>query len=867
MTIGKEPPVDRPGPPTGAHPASLRKPFANKAIGEVWMCSELDEWDRLRHEDPQAAEALLNKKTEEALARNAAFKTMEPKPPTESSEEEIVDSVILAATLCGGDEYTKQVLVHGQFDEHSDAHFTYNRPLRKYPQQEAERLVADLRPGYKVDSLRTYRDTEGKPLQWVIKAKHPDSGEIEILPMRRINDVYELKEPEWGAKRPLYGQHDLKLTSHTSPVDGFGIIVSDEWSAEALIELGLPATTSGNGPVEGVHWDKIGRGEIIIWPDNNEAGIKYANDVAGYLCGGFCQKLQKIDIASLNLPKKGNCLDWIETIRKQHDRAATVEDFLKLPRIDLPNDYPEENDTSESPASVPNQMGEVKPMGAGPLPETGQAEILQKNPDDERIKWLASLKPFEYDRRRHEEAADMGCRVTVLDAAVKAARNEQDPDQAPFADVEPYPEPIDPAQLLSDISAAIRQFIILDTEQAHAAALWIAACWVVDVIHCSPICLINAPEKACGKTQLLTVLGKLVPRPAQASGITPSVLFRMIEAYQPTLLIDEIETVLTKENEDLRGLVNAGHTRDSAYVWRSVAKGDDWEPRRFSVWGMKAIAGINADRLAETVTSRSIIINLRKKLPHEKVTRLRHAEPVLFKMLKAKLARFAADYSQQIRLARPILPDALSDRAQDNWEPLMTIAGCAGAQWMEHAKTAALTLSGTSEKTVSTANELLADIQHVFESKLIDEIGTTNLINALCEDEECRWATYNRGKPISPRQVAGLLKGYSIASKDVRIGHSLLKGFEKAQFADTFSRYLSDPANVALHPLQTPEPNTHKPLDVADSSKDTIIQYAAATLKPASTLDCSAVADKTTILGDDGVPNLKDDDNSSSLRI
>jgi putative DNA primase/helicase len=90
------------------------------------------------------------------------------------------------------------------------------------------------------------------------------------------------------------------------------------------------------------------------------------------------------------------------------------------------------------------------------------------------------------------------------------------------------------------------------------------------------------------------------------------------------LFIDEVETML-KDNEDLRGLINAGHTCDSAKVWRSVAKGDDFEPKCFSVWGMKAVAGINAIKLAETVTSRSIVFELRRKRAEENVTRLRHA--------------------------------------------------------------------------------------------------------------------------------------------------------------------------------------------------------------------------------------------------
>jgi putative DNA primase/helicase len=479
---------------------------------------------------------------------------------------------------------------------------------------------------------------------------------------------------------------------------------------------------------------------------------------------------------------------------------------------------------------------------------------------DNAIKRLAALSPHEYDRVRAEEAKTLQVRVTTLDDAVKALamRNEQNETDSPFADVEPYPYPVVPGQLLDDISAAIRQFIILDIEQAHAAALWIAVCWFVDVIHCAPIGLINAPEKACGKTQLLTVLGKLVPRAAQASGISPSVLFRMIEAYRPTLLIDEVETVLTKENEDLRGLVNAGHTRDSAYVWRSVAKGDDFEPRRFSVWGMKAIAGINADRLAETVTSRSIIINLRKKLPHEKVDRLRNAQYGLFENLKAKLARFADDYSVQVRDARPALPEALSDRSQDNWEPLLAIAGCAGGEWVDRATAAALKLSGAGEKTVSTGNELLADIQHVFECKRVDKISTVDLINALCADDESAWATYNRGKQITFRQVSKQLSAYEISSKNIRIGHETPKGFERTQFADAFKRYLSVPLNLPPHPPQTLQANKHVTLRVAASIQPNSSKHKAATLKPAPMLACGGVADKTAVLEGAGVSVVKD---------
>jgi putative DNA primase/helicase len=454
---------------------------------------------------------------------------------------------------------------------------------------------------------------------------------------------------------------------------------------------------------------------------------------------------------------------------------------------------------------------------------------------------------MEYDRVRGAEAKALKVRPATLDSMVKAKREANNQGNSPFADIEPWHEAIAPSQLLDEVTSTIQRFIVLDRHQAQTAALWVAACWFVDVIDCAPIALINAPEKACGKTQLLTVLAKLAPRTAQASGISPSVLFRMIEAYQPTLFIDEVETVL-KDNEDLRGLINAGHTRDSAFVWRSVAKGDDFEPKCFTVWGMKAIAGINAIKLAETVTDRSIVFELRRKTANESVERLRRAEAGLFQTLASKLARFKDDFASEVQQARPVLPDALGDREQDNFEPLLQIATVAGEHWPNTALNAALRLSNTTQTPMSSANELLADIQEIFETKQVIKISTTELINALCDDAEKSWTTYNRGKPLSPRQLSNKLKDYGITSKTIRIGYDTAKGFECEQFKDAFTRYLADHPNLPSQSNILLEANNHGLGSVTDENNVTVTGFAKVTLAPAPILACDAVTAKTPIL-------------------
>jgi putative DNA primase/helicase len=152
---------------------------------------------------------------------------------------------------------------------------------------------------------------------------------------------------------------------------------------------------------------------------------------------------------------------------------------------------------------------------------------------------------------------------------------------------------------------------------------------------------------------------------------------------------------------------------------------------------------------------------------------------------------------------------------------------------------------------VSKSNELLAAIKKVSEEKKLDKIGSKDLIKAICEDEECPWATYNHGQPITHRQFSGLLRKYNITSKDLRFddGRAGIKGFEIEQFTDAFSRYLPHPpknAHFAATPLQT---NNHAAYSVADSNNTAAEKPLNATPKPAPDNTCSAVADKKPISG------------------
>ena len=413
-----------------------------------------------------------------------------------------------------------------------------------------------------------------------------------------------------------------------------------------------------------------------------------------------------------------------------------------------------------------------------------------------------------------------------------------------FPEVKLWPDSVDGATLLHEVAVAIRNHVIADPATIHAAALWVAFTWFIDVVDVAPIANITAPEKRCGKTVMLGVLARLVYRPLAVSNIAPAALFRALELWTPSLMLDEVDAFLAA-HEEARGILNAGFTRDTAYVIRCV--GDDHMPTRFNVWGAKALCGIG--KIADTLADRSIPLRLRRKLPGERTVKIRHADAHHFATLAGKLARFAIDNRDAVRLARPAEIEGLNDRANDCWEPLLKIAEVAGGDWLRLARQSAITLHGLEEEAPSVDAELLNDIRTAFTEKHALKMFGEDLLAALLADEEAPWATWNRGRPMTRRQLTGRVEGFGVKSKDVRIGVVVKKGFERNDFEDVWKRYL--PATTPAATATTLQPSNHKAL--SDFSNATQVTSVAKqnTLKASSSEACSVVADQKAVQHED----------------
>ncbi len=187
-----------------------------------------------------------------------------------------------------------------------------------------------------------------------------------------------------------------------------------------------------------------------------------------------------------------------------------------------------------------------------------------------------------------------------------------------FEKPEPWPDAVDGAVLLDAIAATFLKYLALPEHASTALALWVLHAYTIEASFTSPILALTSPVKRCGKTFALILLAALVPRRLSTANVTPAVLFRTIEKYAPTLLIDEADTFI-RDNDELRGVLNSGHTRTTATVIRAV--GDDHDPRAFSTWCPKAIALIW--KLPDTLGDRAIEVPMRRRTASEHVQRLR----------------------------------------------------------------------------------------------------------------------------------------------------------------------------------------------------------------------------------------------------
>jgi hypothetical protein len=405
---------------------------------------------------------------------------------------------------------------------------------------------------------------------------------------------------------------------------------------------------------------------------------------------------------------------------------------------------------------------------------------------------LGAKSPAEYGKDRDAIAEATGIAKAFLDEEYRERRKAFREEEAAEAEAaktsfmeepEPWPEPVNGAQLLDRIVEAAKSHVILPDGGAETIALWSVHAHAHDAFDVSPFLTVTSPVQECGKSTVMRLVAALVPKALPASNISPSALFRAIDKWHPTLLIDEADSFLP-DNESLRGVLNAGHAKGASIV-RNV--GDDHEPQQFSTWSPKAIALIG--RLAPTLASRSIHLELRRKYATERVTKLRIGKTGHLTPLLQQAARWALDNFDLLRAADPQMPASLEGRVEDNWLPMIAIADLAGGDWPERARRIAC--KGAVREDETDAIVLLGDLRVLYAERGVDRLTSKDVVNHLGNMEDRKWSEWGRqGKPISQTQLAALLRPFKIYPRDLRIESERGKGYRLDWFKDVFQAYL-----------------------------------------------------------------------------
>jgi hypothetical protein len=385
------------------------------------------------------------------------------------------------------------------------------------------------------------------------------------------------------------------------------------------------------------------------------------------------------------------------------------------------------------------------------------------------------------------------------------------------------PPPDDPAKLLHELHEWLASYVAFPSAHAAVAVtLWIAHTHLAGCFDSTGRLVLLSPEPECGKTRVLE-LAELTGAGAEfLNDASAAYLFRRIgtpDLGPVTLLLDEADAIWKRKGDEnaeaVRSILNAGH-RKGATVGRAENHGATLT--RFPVYAPAALAA-KGDPLPDTIMSRAIVIHMRRRAPDQPVRRYRaRITRPEGEQLAGQLAAWAGSAAGKVGDPWPGLPEGVDDRPADVWEPLIMVADLAGGDWPGLAREACVALvKGTRDDAQTTGTRLLADLRTVFGDD--EALWTETTLSRLHKLDEAPWGDWY-GRPLAARDLAKLLRPYGIKSCQVRKGDANRHGYRRADFEDTWARYLRSPTATSATSATPLARHVADVADVADPLRD-----------------------------------------------
>lgn len=467
-----------------------------------------------------------------------------------------------------------------------------------------------------------------------------------------------------------------------------------------------------------------------------------------------------------------------------------------------PGTNPEAKEDNPVNASIvsPLRFDSIDDAASAEVDPCGFAAVVERIGGMQWDEFKSTSKPLAKELSEGS-GVDADKMLKVIKSVRGAMKGEERGKGTWEVDPKPWPEDVDLLSTVREVENIIRRIIVCEERYVTAAAYFIVATWFVDSVQYAPYAVITAPASQCGKSVMMNLMTKLVRRPFVLSGKpSEATVFRTIDEFSPTLMLDEVDTYLKKYDE-LQGILNGGISRDMAYVPRceKTASGS-FVTRTFSTFGFKIMSGIGADRCGSALVSRGIVIRLSRKSKSDEREKARRIPKDQWEALRSKMMRLSMKHAEDVeRLSASGVefPEYLGDRDCDKWEVLFILADLCGEDEGRRVRNVACEIAGEVVEDTWEA-DLLSDATDIAVKAMMspgglqldfgsnigmlhvgitdggkygDCIMTATLHQALTLNPDGQWREFGRsGKPLPQHLMTKTIKAFGVISPKLKNG-------------------------------------------------------------------------------------------------
>lgn len=581
-----------------------------------------------------------------------------------------------------------------------------------------------------------------------------------LIGFRHRRDPQKSDGPKyWSEKGSKATIFNIQVLESQKGKEGSYILITEgEFDSLLANQYGFPAVcgTGGAGTFK-EEWVSLfdGIGNIYICLDTDEAGKRGAKHIATL----FDHRAKIVELPSGD-DEKVDVTDYF--VKLKH----TADDFQKL--LDQAKPFTEDEvEDFEILSTLPK--GTIHPAL-----DFHDDQLFMTMSLPVRLDKKETIKPVTISSNRERGIVAEG-KVSIggkhyLIRKVTAVPNDH--VRWAIEDIHKFfegKEPISPTLVFIEIRQALLKFVDFHrSTDADILALWLMGGYVFPLFDAFPYIYLVGVKRS-GKTKTLLLIERLAFNAILSSNVSPSVLFRLVEARRCTLALDEGELLAEKDKkEELKELLNSGYKRGApAYRVKKNNKGE-FEIETFEVYAPKAIANISG--LDNVLEDRAIVITMVRTTDPTKgnVAVTENAEN--WSYLRSLLYQFAFNHAKQVADIYHQDPEvsALLNRQNELWRPLLSIAKVVDQE-----------LPGTfiaiRDEAIRRAEEVsgsdLEDLDSAVLFALRDLVkgeGNSVVTNKEIRDKGSEFLDIDQKQYFTSRMVGSALKRFGIRGKKVQ---------------------------------------------------------------------------------------------------